>query len=159
MHEAGYRIGNHTMTHGAPLGEGADDRRVHVEIGEAQAALADLGVGERLFRPNGRGQVGPHLLNTAAVEFLVAGGYTVVTWNCVPRDWEPGGSWVDRARTALSQREWTVLVLHDQYAVDHLAVFLDSVLADGIEVRTDFPTKLCADSRRGDPMDARGRRR
>ncbi len=140
VREAGHRIGNHTMTHGAPLGEGADRHRVQTEIGQAQQALADLGIRDLLFRPNGGGRVGPHLLSAAAVDFLVAGGYTVVTWNCVPGDWEPGDSWVARARAVISEREWTVLVLHDRYTVDYLSVFLDSVLADGIEVRNDFPT-------------------
>jgi len=142
VREAGHRIGNHTLTHGPPLGEGGDRARVEAEIGEAQLALAELGVDERLFRPNGGGRLGPHLLSQPAVDYLVEHGYTVVTWNCAPRDWEPPShGWVDRAHKALVEQEWTVLVLHDVQAaaVDHLPDFLDTVMYDAVEVRGDFP--------------------
>jgi peptidoglycan-N-acetylglucosamine deacetylase len=142
VRDAGHRIGNHTMTHGAPLGD-ADDQRVEAEIGGARQALADLGVDGLLFRPNGHGHLGPHLLSDAAVNYLVAGAYTVVTWNCVPRDWEdPNGLWMSRALASLDIRDWTVVVLHDQHAraADHLPEFLDRVQACDVEVRTDFPS-------------------
>ena len=58
----GHWLGNHTMTHGAPLGKRNDPA---VEVGEialAQEALGSLSHPDKLFRPNGSGQVGPHLL-------------------------------------------------------------------------------------------------
>jgi peptidoglycan/xylan/chitin deacetylase (PgdA/CDA1 family) len=151
VREAGHRIGNHTMTHGPPLGDGADRARVEAEVGGAQRVLAEVGVRDLLFRPNGRGRLGPHLLSPAAVDYLVDCGYTVVTWNCVPRDWEkPPDRWLARAHKALSEQEWTVLVLHDVHpaAVDHLPGFLDAAIRDGAEVRQDFPTS-CVPMRDG----------
>jgi peptidoglycan/xylan/chitin deacetylase (PgdA/CDA1 family) len=138
----GHAIGNHTMSHGAPLGEGDDPARAVAEIEDAEAALEGLQGVELLFRPNGRGQLGPHLLNAAAVDYLVARRYTVVTWNGVPRDWEtPSDSWVDRAMRIITEREWTVLVLHDHHvaAIAHLPRFLDRVLEAAVRVTAEFP--------------------
>jgi peptidoglycan-N-acetylglucosamine deacetylase len=73
----GHWLGNHTMTHGAPLGKRNDPA---VEVGEialAQEALGSLSHPDKLFRPNGSGQVGPHLLSPAALDFIVERGYTV----------------------------------------------------------------------------------
>ena len=67
----GHRPGNHTMTHGAPLGKRNDPA---VEVGEialAQEALGSLSHPDKLFRPNGSGQVGPHLLSPAALDFII----------------------------------------------------------------------------------------
>jgi hypothetical protein len=130
------------MTHGTPLGEDGSRARVEAEIGGARRALGKVGGDEMLFRPNGRGQLGPHLLSPAAVEYLEKHRYTVVTWNCAARDWEtPSDAWMKRARGAISAQDWTLLVLHDVQAeaMQHLPAFLDSVLEDGIEVREDFP--------------------
>jgi hypothetical protein len=42
-----------------------------------------------LFRPfGGGGTLDSGLLNRKAVDYLCAGGFTCVLWNCVPRDWE-----------------------------------------------------------------------
>ena len=142
VRQAGHRIGNHTMSHGAPLGDSGDPRRVAGEIGGAERALDEVAARELLFRPNGRGEIGPHLLSGAAVEYLVAHRYTVVLWNCVPRDWEPpSGGWVRRAHEAIARQDWTVLVLHDvnPESIDHVPGFLDTVLAEGVELRRDFP--------------------
>jgi peptidoglycan-N-acetylglucosamine deacetylase len=140
--EAGHRIGNHTLSHEAPLGEGADVARVRREIGESQSVLEALGVKERLFRPNGRGQIGPHLLSAAAVDYLVEHKFTAVTWNCVPRDWEqPTGGWVERAKAALHHAAWLVLVLHDVHmgTGEHLSEFLDEAQRIGVRFTTEFP--------------------
>jgi peptidoglycan/xylan/chitin deacetylase (PgdA/CDA1 family) len=149
--DAGHVVGNHTMSHGVPLGTSGTDARVRAEIGDAHAALGDLLDGELLFRPNGKGVLGPHLLSQPAVAYLVAHEYTVVTWNAVPRDWEaPSDSWVARAHDAIDDQDWTVLVLHDHHpdAVDHLPGFLDAAVARGVEIRPDFPA-TCVPIRRG----------
>lgn len=150
VREAGHAIGNHTMSHGEPLGISGAPARVRAEIGGAHEALGDLLEGERLFRPNGNGTLGPHLLSAAAVAHLTGHGYTVVTWNAVPRDWEPGGGWVGRAHEATEAQDWSVLVLHDQYpqTAGHLASFLDAALARGVEIRPDFPD-ACVPIRHG----------
>jgi len=95
-----------------------------------------------LFRPNGGGVSGPHLLSAAAANYLATQGYTVVTWNSVPRDWEaPSAGWVDRALRDIRRQDWTLLVLHDRGdtgAMDHLPRFLEAALKE-TEVVSDFP--------------------
>jgi peptidoglycan/xylan/chitin deacetylase (PgdA/CDA1 family) len=153
---AGHRIGNHTMSHGTPLGELGDAATAISEISGADAVLGDLTEPDRLFRPNGRGRLGPHVLSWPAIDELRSGGYTVVTWNCVPRDGEePSDSWVGRAHAALQTQDWTVLVLHDHHprAVDHLPAFLDRVRDAGIEVTPELPDS-CVLLRAGRPQPA-----
>lgn len=141
--DAGHAIGNHTMTHGLPLGTSGSEARVRAEIGGAHEALRGLTGDQLLFRPNGRGILGPHLLSEAAVAYLMSHRYTVVTWNAVPRDWEsPRDGWVTRAHRAIQLHDWTVLVLHDHHhcTISDLAAFLDAVARHDIEIRSDFPT-------------------
>ncbi len=138
---AGHRIGNHTMSHGEPLGCRDHAGTVVSEIRDAEDALNGLTGDELLFRPNGRGTLGPHLLSGDAARYLVANRYTVVTWNCVPRDWEePQDSWVARAHDAIQQQDWTVLVLHDTHprAIDHLSGFIERTLDDGVAITSEF---------------------
>jgi peptidoglycan/xylan/chitin deacetylase (PgdA/CDA1 family) len=137
----GHRVGNHTLTHSVLLGRTDDPHAAQREIAEAQEQLGDLASPERFFRPWGNGGlIGPHLLSTAAVELLESGGYTLVLWNSVPRDWEDATGWVERALDDIERQDWTVLVLHDNSrAVDRLGEFLDRVLADGVEIRADLP--------------------
>jgi peptidoglycan-N-acetylglucosamine deacetylase len=147
---AGHWIGNHSMTHRVPLGDGGEDQ-VEEEIGAAQELLADLAHPDRLFRPfGGGGHLGPHLLSPTALAYLVDHRYTVVLWNSVPRDWEDPTGWVERARQDVAGREWTVLVLHDlpTGAMDHLAGFIDGELAAGVEIVRELPDE-CVPVRRG----------
>jgi peptidoglycan/xylan/chitin deacetylase (PgdA/CDA1 family) len=150
---AGHRIGNHTLTHGAPLGLRPAEDAVH-EIDETQALLNDLASG-MVFRPNGdMGRLGPHLLSPTAAQHLAAKGYTAVNWNCVPRDWErPDDGWVGRALDTIERQEWTLIVLHDHTAGTqlHLASFLDRLIAEGCEFSTDFPPDTVM-LREGRPM-------
>lgn len=141
--DEGHRIGNHTMHHLKPLGEFDDPRESVNEIAEAEALIGDLADPDRLFRPQGRGVAGPHLLSDAALRYLVDNRYTMVTWNNVPGDWlEPATDWYNKAIADMSGEAWTVLVLHDHCQVnmmDLLESFLDHVGNAGIEVRRDFP--------------------
>ena len=141
--EEGHRIGNHTMNHFKPLGEYENPEDTVSEIADAEALLGDLADPDRLFRPQGRGLVGPHLLSRAALNHLVDNRYSMVTWNNVPGDWlEPETQWYDKAIADMSGEDWTVLVLHDHCQVnmmDLLTAFLDHVEKSGIEVRRDFP--------------------
>ena len=140
--EAGHRVGNHTMTHGTPLGLRPDDEAVG-EIARADEALAGFACDPPLFRPNaGFGRLGSHVFSPAAVDYLVGHGHTAVTWNSVPRDWEkPEGSWVPRALESVEHIEHSMLVLHDVLAstVDRLGPFLDTLLDRGVEFTDDFP--------------------
>jgi hypothetical protein len=96
-----------------------------------------------LFRPIGRGRLGPHLLNGAALDHLLAERHTVVTWNNVPRDYEaPHRAWLPRALATARGQEWSLVVLHDHALadmMDTLAAFLDRCRADGVTLSQAFP--------------------
>jgi peptidoglycan-N-acetylglucosamine deacetylase len=139
--EAGHRIGNHTMTHGSPLGRLIDADAV-AEIRLADEVLAEFAGEVPLFRPSGEGRLGPHVFSRASVEYLLGQGHTAVIWNSLPRDWEaPDGSWVSRALADLATRQHTMVVLHDVLpaTVDRLGSFLDAVRNRGVEVTDEIP--------------------
>lgn len=149
----GHRIGNHTLTHGAPLGRRGGAEAV-AEITEAEALLAPLNTG-RLFRPNGGGgALGPHLLNASALRHLRAEAYTIVLWNTVPGDFRDPEGWPE---VALAQcralAEPVLLVLHDlpNGAMRHLEGFLDRLSAAGARFTPDFP-QACLALRGGEPL-------
>jgi peptidoglycan/xylan/chitin deacetylase (PgdA/CDA1 family) len=141
--DEGHWIGNHTMNHGTPLGETGDPEHVEHEIVAAERVLGELALPERLFRPNGGGRLGEHLLSEAARKWLVAHKYTVVTWNNVPGDWiEPRRGWVERALATAEKQDWSLVVLHDPHLadmMDTLPAFLDEVRRRGGTFRQDFP--------------------
>jgi peptidoglycan/xylan/chitin deacetylase (PgdA/CDA1 family) len=145
-HAEGHWIGNHTYTHSAPFGA-QDASTARAEIERTQALLDGLAHPDRLFRPmGGGGKLDRRLLSQAAVDALIAGGYSVVLWDRLPRDWEDPDEWVDRAL----ELPGSVLVLHDVAtgAMDHLERFLDRALADGIEFGQDMTA--CMPIRRGE---------
>ncbi len=141
----GHWIGNHSMTHATPLGEGLDRAHALREIQDTQELLGDLVHERRFFRPfGGGGFIGPHLLSPAAVEVLCEGGYTCVLWNSVPRDWEDPVKWVDTALADVDRLDHAVVVLHDLAtgAMDVLPMFLDELEARGIVVSQDLPADV-----------------
>ena len=142
-HAEGHWIGNHTLTHGDPLGSGGGLERVRKEVGETEELLHPLAHPRKLFRPNGGGALGSHILSRAAVEYLMHHRYTVVTWNNVPRDWdETKAGWAGRAEATLETQDWSLLVLHDQFIVPmmkSLEVFHDRLVAQSVEIVQDFP--------------------
>jgi peptidoglycan/xylan/chitin deacetylase (PgdA/CDA1 family) len=148
----GHAIGNHTLTHGRPLGFRGGAEAVR-EIAEADALIgADLAAAPPLFRPNGRGgALGPHLLNCSAAAYLLARGHTVVLWNAVPRDWDDPEGWPERAlaqwRAAAGP---VVMVLHDlpTGALRHLDRTLGRMLDAGA-VFTPDPAEACIPLRGG----------
>ena len=88
-----------------PLGQIEDAERVRREIDLTQELVGDLVHPDKLFRPfGGGGNLDERLLNDAAVEHLVAGGYTVLTWNAVPGDWKDPHGWVQRSRWSSAAR-------------------------------------------------------
>ncbi len=140
--DLGHRIGNHTLSHSVELGASRAAEDVVREIGEAQQLLGDLSEPQRWFRPYGAGGIlGPRLLSVGAVEYLCAGGYSLVLWNSVPRDWEDPDGWPDRAMADLERQDWTLVVLHDvpTGAMRALPRFLDAVLERGIEISHELP--------------------
>lgn len=155
--EEGHWIGNHTMTHGEPLGLTTDPRHCEKEIGATQSVLGRLAHPDHLFRPHGKGEIGPHLLSCKAVRYLSAHRYTVITWNNVPGDWlAPHDHWVETALSTMAAQDWSLLVLHDfalSNVMDTLPRFLDSVAEQGVEITQSFPED-CVVMRRGEARPA-----
>ena len=153
-HAEGHWIGNHTMTHSTPLGRLADPARAIAEIVEAQALIDELAHPDRLFRPfGGGGDIGPHLLNRAAVEVMKQEHMTCVLWNAIPRDWEDPRGWAELALAQCLAQPWTLLVLHDipTGAMGRLNIFIERVLDHGGRFRQDFPRE-CVPIVRGEPV-------
>jgi peptidoglycan/xylan/chitin deacetylase (PgdA/CDA1 family) len=136
-----HRVGNHSLTHGRPLGELGEKETV-AEIATAHDVLREF-TGERfLFRPWGtEGQLDRRCLNRTAVDYLVSGRHTCVLWNSVPRDWADPVGWVDRALADVRAQEHTVVVIHDvpSGAMDQLARFLDELDRSGVAVTAELP--------------------
>jgi peptidoglycan/xylan/chitin deacetylase (PgdA/CDA1 family) len=150
----GHWIGNHTWTHSVPLGERPEEDIAEREIGTTQAVMDDLAHPDRLFRPFGRGgMLGPHLLKSAVVDYLVHGRFSCVLWNAIPRDWDDPDGWVDRAVEQCRGQDWTLMVLHDlpTGAMRNLDRFLGRARDTGLTLRQDFPPD-CVPIRRGDIM-------
>jgi peptidoglycan-N-acetylglucosamine deacetylase len=153
-HAEGHWIGNHTMTHGTPLGRLEDASAARGEILEAEKLIGELAHPDRLFRPfGGEGKLGPHLLSSAAVDVLRKNRMTCVLWNAIPRDWENPRSWVKVALAQCRAQPWTLLVLHDlpTGAMDSLETFIARLREQGGAFRQDFPTD-CVPIRRGEVL-------
>lgn len=173
----GHAIGNHTLSHGEPLGRRGAAEAV-AEIAGADALLGGLHGPDRLFRPNGGGgALGPHLLNRAAADHLRAQRHTMWLWNAVPGDWRDPEGWVATAlgllrrvadapggpqgagapappgRGGADRRPATaVMVLHDlpNGAMRHLDRFLQEAQAMGAQFGA-APPPCCVPLRRGEP--------
>ena len=146
----GHWIGNHTYTHTRALGQFADLDASVAEIADTQAAIGDLSHSDRLFRPYANGGVlDRRVLNARAAEHLQAGGFTIVLWNAVPRDWERS-DWVHIALEQCAARSWSLMVLHDKYGrvLPGLEQFLPLARKAGARFRQDFPDE-CVPMRRG----------
>jgi peptidoglycan-N-acetylglucosamine deacetylase len=137
----GHRVGNHSLTHGRPLGELGEQDTID-EMATAQVVLGRFTGENFLFRPWGtEGQLDRRCLNRTAVEYLVNGKHTCVLWNSVPRDWADPLGWVDRALAEVRAQDHTVLVIHDvaSGAMDELPRFLDELDRSGVVVTGDLP--------------------
>jgi len=147
----GFPVGNHTLSHGTPLGRRGAAEAVS-EIAAADVLLGPLREPERLFRPNGGGgALGPHLLHPAAADYLAAGGHTVVLWNAVPRDFADPDGWPERARAMhAAATEPVLMVLHDlpNGAMRHLDRVLGGWQEAGVEFLAE-PPAACVPMRRG----------
>jgi peptidoglycan-N-acetylglucosamine deacetylase len=136
-------VGNHSLTHGRPLGELGKQETI-AEIATAHEILREF-IGENfLFRPWGtEGQLDRRCLNRTAVNYLVSGKHTCVLWNSVPRDWADPTGWVDRALADVRAREHTVVVVHDvpSGAMNELPRFLDELDRSGAAVTIELPNE------------------
>lgn len=148
--QAGHRIGNHSYHHAIPFGLVERPEEAVQEILATDALLGELVGGERLFRPFGRGIVGPHLLNRPVWDFLVQRQFTCALWNCLVREQTMIETWMQPALQLCEQHPWSVVVLHDipTGAMRKLPVFLQMLTERGAEFSQDFPED-CAPLRRG----------
>lgn len=152
----GHLVGNHSRTHTVQLGL-LDDARIADEIDGAAALIGPLAGAERWFRPfGGGGIIDERLLGERALTHLRRGGWSVVTWNSVPRDWEEPVRYVERCRREVAALDWAVVVLHDTPtgAMDQLGTLLDRLTDDGAELvgpEAGFPDD-CVVLRHGAPV-------
>lgn len=156
---AGHRLGSHTYSHGEPLGT-QPSGVIESEILKMHALMGDLAGDEMLFRPNGKGRVGPHLLSAQAVETLTDLRATVVLWTSVPKDRaavvDSPKAWLADAERAVLDSDWTLMVLHDRpsgFPAPGPMAFLPDFLAwakDTAEIVQEFPP-ACTPMRRGVP--------
>lgn len=145
--DEGHRIGNHTYYHAYSFGDVDRDDAVEFEVAPTFALLGDLADPDRLVRPYCYGGVlDNRVFKPADVEAFLAGGYTCVLYNSVPRDWE-GGDWDLRALADMERRAWTTMVLHDiamnpggvsEQPIAKLEQFIASALEKGYEFTQDY---------------------
>ena len=141
MGQNGNVLGNHTWTHGTPLGTRPGAETAEAEVTRTQDLLGPLAHPDKLFRPHGGGRIGPQLLSPEVAGLLRAGGYTCVLWTSVPGDYRDPDGWVEPALADCASRPWTVMVLHDlpNGAMAHLGRFLDAARDARARFRQDFP--------------------
>ncbi len=148
--DEGHWVGNHTYSHTHPLGE-LERATALREFDHAEETLAWLDQSPRLFRPYGRqGRLGHHLLHPAVVDRLVSGRFSAVLWNAVPGDWRDPDGWVETALEQCSEKDWSLVVLHDQPsgAMKHLDRFLNALKDSGEPIAQEYP-KDCVPIRDG----------
>lgn len=141
-HAEGHWIGNHTWTHETPLGRLDDPAVPDREIGATQREIGDLAHPDRWFRPfGGGGKIGPWLMSAGARDFLIGGGYSVVIWNSIPRDWEDHDGWPVRAVEHCAAQDHTLVVLHDFVApaMVNLDRFIGTLADQGYVFSQEFP--------------------
>lgn len=143
VQDAGHRIGNHTFSHGVPLGALERPQEAIDEIELTQRLIGPLADPDRLFRPNGSGGgvLDQELLSTTAYRHLEAGGFTCVLWNSVPGDWYDPDGWVERALRDVARLDWPLVAIHDlpTGAMKHLETFIVGVQELDAEFTDQFP--------------------
>ena len=153
----GHRLVNHSLTHATPLGDDPSHGHARREIVEMDRLLTEslpAWGDDRWFRPFGRGgRLGPHVFSTAALDELDRLEYSVLLWNCVPRDWIDHDGWVDTALAEIEQLDHAVVVLHDiaAPAMRHLPRFLDELERRDVAITADVPDE-CVPIRGGEPQ-------
>jgi peptidoglycan/xylan/chitin deacetylase (PgdA/CDA1 family) len=142
---AGHLVGNHTWSHGTPLGWVKDDAAALREIDRVEPLLDRPAGDPKFFRPSAGGEaMDRRLLSPAAAKHLCDGGYTCVLWNNLPRDWVDPDLWADRALKTARTQAWSVVVLHDVWmdAMRHVGSFIDTAREAGAEFTRDFPADI-----------------
>lgn len=138
----GHWIGSHSHSHLAPFGKLSDPDAAVAELLRGDAAVAGLAHPDRLVRPlSDGGFLDDRVLSRGVLEQLRQGGFSLVLWTSVPRDWEPGDGWVDVALADCATRSWTLMILHDVPGAcsDGLERFIRRAVDAGARFRQDFP--------------------
>ena len=138
----GHWIGNHSLTHSKPFGRREDRDGAEDEIGRAQRMIGTLAHPDRLFRPLAAAARSIRACsNRKVVDYLCAGGFSCVLWNCIPRDWEDPDGWPERALAQCRVMPWSVVVLHDlpTGAMLNLERFIGLLRGAGAEIVQEFP--------------------
>ncbi len=142
---AGHWIGNHTFTHTVALGDRPTANYAEEEISKAEALIGGLANPEKLFRPYGNeGLIGPHLLSTAALQYLLEHRYRTIIWNCVPGDWKDPDGWVETCIAQVKSQDWSVIVLHDieNGCLPRLPELLQRLADIGVTYEQDYPDSV-----------------
>ena len=142
MRAEGHVVGNHTWSHGTPLGWVDDNAAALAEITRVEPLLNRPQNDAMLFRPSAGGEeMDTRLLSPAAAQHLCDGGYTCVLWNNLPRDWIDPDLWAARALETARTQDWSVVVLHDVWmkAMAHVGPFIDAARAEGATFTNEFP--------------------
>ena len=138
----GHWVGNHSLSHTVAFGTTYDKNVPEREIGKNEEIIGGFNP-QKLFRPfMSGGLMDERVFSPEAVDYLCEHGYTVVMFNCVPRDWEHPDDWPERAFEIAQDQDWTLLIVHDvkEYrSMKELARFLDKAIADGVEIVQEFP--------------------
>lgn len=139
--EEGHRLGNHTYSHGTPFGLREEPEEAVAEILATESLLGPMAGAQRLFRPNGRGRIGSHLLNRAAWDFLVERQYTCVLWSQMAPERDQPDTWMEPTVQACRQQAWTLMVLHDlpSGAMRKLGVFIRMLREEGAQFTQEYP--------------------
>jgi peptidoglycan-N-acetylglucosamine deacetylase len=138
----GHWIGNHTLTHTVELGTNRDPEIVEREIERNESILSEFN-DHRLFRPYmGGGIRSKRVFSPEAIDYLSDNSYTVVLFNCLPRDWETPETWPELAFGQMEKLDWPLLIVHDVARYNGMAQlerFIDQAIDQGYQFTQEFP--------------------
>ncbi len=110
----GHWIGNHSYNHVYSLGDIDRPDAFDIEVVRTFDVLGELAHPDLLFRPFcNAGIVNDRVFKNIDVERICKANYSCVLFNAIPRDWEDGTAWVDRALKQVAGQPWSTVVLHD----------------------------------------------
>lgn len=139
----GHIVGNHSLSHTVAFGTTYDPAVPEREIGGNEKIIGEYNE-KKLFRPFMSGGIlDDRVFSPEAIQYLCDHEYTVVMFNCVPRDWENPDTWPEKAFEIAKDQDWTLLIVHDvkEYkSMKELARFLDKAIADGVEIVQEYPS-------------------
>jgi peptidoglycan/xylan/chitin deacetylase (PgdA/CDA1 family) len=138
----GHLVGNHSLSHTVAFGTTYDPKVPAREIGKNEDIMGAYNE-QKLFRPFMSGGISDErVFSPESIEYLCEHEYTVVLFNCLPRDWEHPDDWPEKAFEIAKNQDWSLLIIHDveEYrSTKELARFLDQAIADGVEIVQEFP--------------------